>query len=95
MLTFSPWVPDTAHQTMKAVRTSTTDVKGLVIQVCLTPCDHMDCSLPGSSVHGILQARILSGLPFPSPGDFPDPGVELGSPALQTDSLPSEFYIIF
>ena len=25
----------------------------------LTPCDHMDCSQPGSSVHGILQARIL------------------------------------
>ena len=31
-----------------------------------------------------------SGLPFPSPGDLPDPGTELGSPALQADSLPSE-----
>ena len=31
-----------------------------------------------------------SGLPFPSPGDLPDPGVEPGSPALQADSLPSE-----
>ena len=31
-----------------------------------------------------------SGLPFPSPGDFPNPGIELGSPALQADSLPSE-----
>ena len=30
------------------------------------------------------------GLPFPSPGDLPNPGIELGSPALQTDSLPSE-----
>ena len=48
----------------------------------------MDCSLPGSSVHGILQARILE--PFPSPGDFVDPGIEHGSPALQVDSLPSE-----
>ena len=30
-----------------------------VDQLCLTLCDHMDCNLPGSSVHGILQARIL------------------------------------
>ena len=33
--------------------------KMLVAQSCLTLCDCMDCSLPGSSVHGILQARIL------------------------------------
>ena len=31
----------------------------LVTQLCLTLCDSMDCGLPGSSVHGILQARIL------------------------------------
>ena len=31
-----------------------------------------------------------SGLPFPSPGDLPDPGIEPGSPALQADALPSE-----
>ena len=31
----------------------------LVTQSCLTHCDPMDCSLPGSSVHGMLQARIL------------------------------------
>ena len=30
-----------------------------LLQLCLTLCDPMDCSLPGSSVHGILQARIL------------------------------------
>ena len=29
------------------------------VQLCLTLCDPMDCSLPGSSVHGILQARVL------------------------------------
>ena len=44
-------------------------------------------SLPGSSVHGILQARILEQLPFPSPGDPLNPGIEPGSPALQADSL--------
>ena len=61
-----------------------------VAQLCLTLCDPMDCSLPGSSVHGILQARILSGLPFLSPGDLPNPGIEPRSPALQADTLTSE-----
>ena len=40
----------------------------------------MDYSLPGSSVHGIFQARTLVGVPFPSPGHIPDPGIELASP---------------
>ena len=62
----------------------------LVIQSCPTLCDPMDCSPPGSSVHGILQARILEWLPFPFPGDLPDSGVESESLALQADSLPSE-----
>ena len=48
----------------------------------------MDCSQPGSSVHGILQARMLE--LFPSPGDLPNPGIEPMSPALQVDSLPTE-----
>ena len=48
------------------------------LQSCLTLCDVMDCSQPGSSVHGILQARNWSGLPFPFPGDLPDPGIEPG-----------------
>ena len=46
----------------------------------------MDCSLPGSSVHGILQARYWSGLPFSSLGDHPDPGIKPRSPTLQVDS---------
>ena len=40
-------------------------VVGLVVQSCPTLCDCMDCSPPGSSVHGIFQARILGGLLFP------------------------------
>ena len=36
-----------------------TKVKVKVAQLCLTLCDPMNCSLPGSSIHGILQARIL------------------------------------
>ena len=45
-------------------------------------CDPMDCNPPGSSVHGILQQEYRSGLPVPSPGDRPDPGIEPTSPAL-------------
>jgi len=41
----------------------------------------MNCSLLGSSVHSwVSQTRILSGLPFPSPGDLPDPEIEPVSP---------------
>ena len=60
-------------------------VKVLIAQSCLILCHPTDCSPPGSSVHGILQARILDVLPFPSTGDLPDPGTEPGSPALQAD----------
>ena len=51
-----------------------------VAQLSLTLCNPMDWSLPGSSVHGILQAEILNGLSFPSPGDLPDPGIKAESP---------------
>ena len=44
-------------------------------------------SPPGSSVLGIFQARILQGLPFSTPGDLPNPGIEPTSPSLQEDSL--------
>ena len=114
-------------------------MKVLVAQSRPTLCNPTDCSSPpGSSVHGILQARTLewvaisfsnawkwkvkvkslsrvrpsvtpwtaafqaplsmgfsrqeywSGLPLPSPGDLPNPGIKPGSAALQADSLPSE-----
>ena len=57
-------------------------------------CDPVDGHLPGSSVHGILVQysgqEYWNGLPFPSPGDLPDPGIEPGSSALQADALLSE-----
>ena len=61
-----------------------------VTQSCLTLCDPVDCSLPGSSVHGILQARILEWVAISFSRDLPDPGIKLGSPALQADALLSE-----
>ena len=65
-------------------------IESEVAQLCLTLCNPMDYSLPGSSVCGIFQAIVLSGLPFPSPEDLPDPGIKPGSPALQVNSLLSE-----
>ena len=69
-----------------------------VAQLCLTLSDPMDCSLPGSSVHGIfqtrvlewvaiafsgiLQGRILEWVDYPSPADLPNRGTELGSSEL-------------
>ena len=61
-----------------------------VAQSCPTLCDPMDCSLSGSSVHGIFQARVLEWIAFPFPGDLLDPGIKPGSPTLQTDALLSE-----
>ena len=62
------------------------------LQSCPTFCDPMDCNPPGSSAHGILQARILEwiAMPFPSPGDLPDPGVEPTS--LMSPALASRFF---
>ena len=50
-------------------------------------CDPRDCSLPGSSVCG---QECWSGLPFPSPGDLPDPGIKLASSALAGGFLTTE-----
>ena len=61
------------------------------LQSCSTLCDSVDFSLPGSSVHGILQARILERIAFPSSSDLLDLGIEpmsLATPVLQEDSLP-------
>ena len=60
---------------------------GLVAKSCPTLCDPIDCSSLGSSM-GFPRQEYWSGLLFPSPGNLPDPGTELMSPAWQADSLP-------
>ena len=59
-------------------------------QLCLTLCNSMECSLPACSVHGILRQEYWSGLPFPSPGDLPDPEIKPKSPTLHAVSLLAE-----
>ena len=72
---------------------------GVYIYVCVCTRSVMsnslwpfDCSPPGSSVHGILQARILEWLAFPPSGDLPDPGIEPASPKYFT--LAGRFFTI-
>ena len=67
-------------------------MKALVTQLCLTLGDPMDltvaCQAPLSME--LSRKEYWSGLPFPSPGDLPNPGIKPGSPAMQVDSLPTE-----
>ena len=65
----------------------------LLVKSCLTLCKPMDCSPPVSSVHGISQQEYWNGLPFPSPGDFPYPGIEPVYPALAGEFFTTESYI--
>ena len=62
----------------------------LVSQLCLTLWESVDCSLLGSSVHGILQAGILEWVAIPLFWASSQPMIESGSPTLLADSLPSE-----
>ena len=59
-----------------------TDCSCLVAKSFPTPCNPMDCSLPGCPSMEFPRHVSWSGLSFPSPGDLPDPGIESGSPAL-------------
>ena len=52
------------------------------LQSCLPFCDPTDHTLPGYTVHGILQVRISELVPFSPPGEFPHPDIEPKSPAL-------------
>ena len=62
-------------------------MKVLVTLSCPTLCDPIDCSPLGSSVHGILQARILEWVVISFSRGLPNPGIGHGSPALQADSI--------
>ena len=63
-------------------------VGSLVARSCPPLCNPMNCSPPGSSVHGISKPRIMECLLFPSPEDLPDPGIKPIYLYWQVDSLP-------
>ena len=65
-------------------------VGGLVTKSCPTLVTPWTRTCQGALSTGFSRQEYWSGLPFPSPGDLPQPGTELGSPALQADSLLTE-----
>ena len=73
-------VPSTQHRCTKS------------LQSCPTLCDPMDCSPPGSSVHGFSRQEYWSGLPFPPPGGFLNSGIEPES--LMSPALAGRFFTI-
>ena len=63
---------------------------GLVTESCLTLVTPWTVAHQVPLSMGFSRQEYWSGLPFPSPGDLPDPGIGPTSPALQADSLPPE-----
>ena len=62
----------------------------LVAKSCTTFCNPGECNRQAPPSMGFPRQEYWSGLPFPSPRDLPDPGIEPRSPALQADALPSD-----
>ena len=83
-----------AYQTLENESIETLPLKGMCVYVSQSvvsdSCDPTDCSLPGSSVHGILQARILEWIAMPFSRGSSQPRDQPKSPTLQADSLLSE-----
>ena len=65
-------------------------IGGLVAKLCPTLVTPWTVAHQAPLSMGFSKQAYWSGLPFPSPGDLPNPGVKPGSPALQADALPSE-----
>ena len=63
---------------------------GLVTKSCLTLVTPWTVARQAPLSMGFSRQEYWTGLPFPSPGDLPDPEIEPRSPALQADSLPTE-----
>ena len=72
---------------LKEMRTSLeTPGAGLVTKLCLTLVTPWTVACQDPLPIGFSRQEYWSGVPFPSPGDHPDPGIEPESPALQVDS---------
>ena len=84
-------LPSPSWDTREAQKWLSWDGHATSLQSCLTLCNPVDYSPPGSSLSmEFSRQEYWSGWPFPSPGDLPNPGIKLRSLASQTDSLPSE-----
>ena len=72
------------------VRSGDVCVHAKSLQSCPTLCNPINCGPPGSSVHGILQARILEWVAISTSGDLPDPGIKPAS--LRSLALTGRFF---
>ena len=72
------------------ITTNCEKFKSEVSQLCLPLCDPIDSNLQIFPLMGFSRQEYQGGLPFPSPEDLPEPGIEARSPTLQADILPSE-----
>ena len=80
-------LPEASKQTRPNSYLEDKLVKSFSVWLLATPWTVAYQALPSM---GFSRQEYWSGLPFPSPGDLPNPGIEPGSPTLQTDALPSE-----
>ena len=84
---YSPHPNSSPQRNVSQIIFTTQCLHAKSLHSCLTLCDPLDCSPPGSSVHGILQARIVPCLPSE---DLPDPVIELTS--LMSPALAGGFF---
>ena len=85
------WKQDHSDGMQDGVRMELGCSRCSVSQLCLSLCDPWTVALQASLSMGFSRQEYSSGLPFPSPGDLPDPGIEPASPAslaLQASFLP-------
>ena len=90
---FWKWIEVVGVQPCECTRTTKLcTLKGccLIAQSCQTLVTLWTIAPQAPLAMGFSRQEYWSGLPFPSPGDLPDPGIEPRSPALEADSLPSE-----
>ena len=85
MIRGSRWLPAHTH-----TPASHPAAAGLATQSCLTLATLLAAAHPAPLSTGLSRQEHWGALPFPSPGDLPDPGIQPGSPALQADSLLTE-----
>ena len=77
------------HTQQVQVSISQRESESGVAQSCLTLCDPWTVAHQAPPSMGLSRQEYWSGVPFPSPGDLPDPGIKPGSPTLQADILTS------
>ena len=86
---FLYWQADFLPPSHQGAHIVLVEVKVSITQSCPTLCNPMDCSPPGSSLHGTPQTRILKWVAIPFSKGSSGPGIKPGSSTLQVDSLPS------